>query len=387
VLAGDLIVRGSGDPTINTRDGRADALFDQWASALRAAGISRISGNIVGDDDAFDDEGLGQGWSWDYLQYGYAAPVGALEFDENIATLTVTPAPAVGQPAVVQLQPGAGLTVVNRAFTGDAGSALTIDYVRHLDRPVLDVTGSIAAGAPALARDVAVVNPTVFFAEGLKQALAARGIAVDGAAVDGDDVAAGLPAPESRRAIVSSQSPTLRDIATVMMKVSQNLYAETLLKACGAATAGLGTTEAGRLTTHALFASWGIPDTEFVQVDGSGLSRYDFVTPATLVAILEHLSRSPVDREPFLATLPIAGRDGTIKGRLKKTRAEGNALAKTGSIANVRSLSGYVKTRDGETLVFSIVANAFAIPATTVNWIADLAVETLANYTNAPGVQ
>jgi D-alanyl-D-alanine carboxypeptidase len=106
-----------------------------------------------------------------------------------------------------------------------------------------------------------------------------------------------------------------------------------------------------------------------------------------LVTILEHAYRDPALRDRFVAALPIAGKDGTLRSRLKKTRAEGNAEAKTGSIANVRTLSGYVRTRDGETLVFSMLANSFAIPASTVTWIADLAVETLANYTSGRSVQ
>ena len=90
-------MRGSGDPTINTREGRAAAVLDEWAAALRAAGISEIDGRIVGDDQRFDDEGIGPGWAWDYLQFGYAAPVGALQFNENLATLTVRPAAAGGR--------------------------------------------------------------------------------------------------------------------------------------------------------------------------------------------------------------------------------------------------------------------------------------------------
>jgi D-alanyl-D-alanine carboxypeptidase/D-alanyl-D-alanine-endopeptidase (penicillin-binding protein 4) len=90
--------------------------------------------------------------------------------------------------------------------------------------------------------------------------------------------------------------------------------------------------------------------------------------------------RDPRHKDVFVATLPIAGKDGTVASRLKRTRAEANATAKTGSIANVRALSGYVRTRDGETLAFSILANSFAIPAATVNYITDVAVETLANY-------
>jgi serine-type D-Ala-D-Ala carboxypeptidase/endopeptidase (penicillin-binding protein 4) len=91
--------------------------------------------------------------------------------------------------------------------------------------------------------------------------------------------------------------------------------------------------------------------------------------------------RDPRHRDAFLATFPIAGKDGTLAARLMRTRAEGNARGKTGSISNVRTLSGFVRTRDGEMLAFSILANDFAIPSATVTYIADLAVEILANFT------
>ena len=379
VLAGDLIVRGGGDPTINSRNGRATALFDEWAAALKAAGISRVDGRIIGDDNAFDDAWLGGGWAWDYLQYGYAAPSGALELNENIVKLTLRPGATEGNPVFVELTPGAGLKLFNRAVTGPPKSETTIQYERRLDEPTLDVTGNLAIDAPPVVRDVAVVNPTTYFAQALKDGLVARGIEVSGEAVDADQIL-DAPAPESRRVLVQSQSPSLRDTAVVLMKVSQNLYAETLLKAVGAWKGGLGTTEGGRVATRALLSSWGIAEAGYVQMDGSGLSRYDLVTPDMLVTILEHLYRDPRHRDAFVATLPVAGNDGTLSTRMKKTRAEGNAMAKTGSIANVRSLSGYVRTRDGETLAFSILANNFTIPASTVNWIADLAVETLANF-------
>ncbi len=380
VLRGDLIVRSNGDPSINSRDRRADAVLNEWTRALQAAGISSIDGRIVGDDQAFDDEGIGAGWAWDYLQYGYAAPVGALEFNENIATLTIAPGAVAGETASVNLSAGAGLELLNRATTGAPGSGNTIDYRRSIDRPLLEVTGSIAAGAPADNRSVAVVNPTVFYAQSLKDGLVERGIAVTGAAVDVDDVATEMPQGDVR-VLATAASPPLREIATVLMKVSQNLYAETLLKALGASRNGLGTAEGGRIVVRDTLFAWGIPRDAHVVYDGSGLSRYNYVTASALTAMLEHMYTDPRHRDAFLATLPIAGRDGTLDSRLRRTRAEGNAVAKTGSIANVRSLSGFVKTRDGEMLVFSILANDFVIPAATINWIADLGVEILSNFT------
>jgi D-alanyl-D-alanine carboxypeptidase/D-alanyl-D-alanine-endopeptidase (penicillin-binding protein 4) len=382
VLKGDLIVRGDGDPTINSRDKRAASLLDEWAAALQAAGIQQIDGRIIGDDQRFDDEGIGPGWAWDYLQFGYAAPVGALQFNENLATLTVGPAAQAGDPAQVTLTAGAGLELLNRVNTAAAGSSPTVEYRRRLDRPVLEVTGTIPSGSAPLDRTVAVVNPTIYFAQSLKDGLIARGIPVTGPAVDLDDVAAELATVASgRRTIAETASPPLREIGAVLMKVSQNLYAETLVKAIGASRGGLGTFDGGLTAIRAALVSWGVPSDGYVNADGSGLSRYNYLAASTVTAILEREYRDDRHRDAFIATLPVAGKEGTVATRMQRTRAEGNAVVKTGSISNARSLSGYVRTRDGEMLVFAILANDFIIPAATVNWIADLAVEHLANFT------
>lgn len=386
VLEGDLIVRSTGDPTINTREGRSARVLDEWAAALRQAGIIRIAGRVAGDDQAFDDEGLGAGWAWDYLQYGYAAPAGALQFNENLATLGVRPGAFEGAPAGVTLTAGAGFLLVNRVVTGPAGSSESLDYRRRLDQPVLEVSGSVPLAADdqarTVTRNVAVLNPTRYFAQSLKDGLIARGISVDGDAVDLDDIAAefSTAAPPDRRVLATTESPPLREFGVVLMKVSQNLYAETLLKAAGAAEGGLGTAQGGRRAVRDVLDGWGVPADSYVMSDGSGLSRYNYLTAAGLTTILERMHRDERHRDLFAATLPVAGADGTLANRMRRSRAEGNAMAKTGSIANVRALSGYVRTRDGELLVFSILTNHFLAPSATVNWMADLSVEILANF-------
>lgn len=380
VLDGDLIVRGTGDPTMNTRGARGDAVLAQFADALKSAGIREIRGRVIGDDQAFDDEGIGPGWAWDYLEAGYAAPSGALQFNENTASLIITPGAAAGTPPVVTLTPGTGLTTISHAVTTQAGTEDSIQYRRRIDAPIIEVSGSIPAGGSPIRRNVAVANPTLFFAQAVKDGLAARGIATAGAAADLDDVAAELVKGGERRVLFTLESPPLREIAAVLMKVSQNLYAETFLKTLGTASGGLGTTPGGRGVARRVLASWGIADDSYVMSDGSGLSRYNYVAPEMVIAVLQRMYRDAKHRDPFIATLPIAGRDGTISTRMRRTRAEGNAVAKTGSISNVRSLSGYVRTRDGEMLVFAILANDFVIPPTTVTYIADLAVEILSNF-------
>src|SRR4030095_6825950 len=161
-----------------------------------------------------------------------------------------------------------------------------------------------------------------------RHALQSRGIDVTGPAVDFDDVAAALATggpKESPRGIVSTMSPPLREIAIVLMKVSQNLYAETLLKTMGAARGGLGTIAAGQTVLRDLLKAWSVPDDAYVAVDGSGLSRYNYVTAETLTTVLERMYRDARHHDAFVATLPVAGKEGTISTRMKRTRAEGNA--------------------------------------------------------------
>ena len=99
VLKGDLVVTGSGDPSVVAQDLRHAAVFGEWATALAAAGIRRVEGRLIGDDDAFDDEGIGAGWAWDYLTANYAAPSGALSYNENVVTARITPGDVTGAPA------------------------------------------------------------------------------------------------------------------------------------------------------------------------------------------------------------------------------------------------------------------------------------------------
>jgi D-alanyl-D-alanine carboxypeptidase/D-alanyl-D-alanine-endopeptidase (penicillin-binding protein 4) len=389
-LRGDLYVRGGGDPTINTRNGRGVAVFADWAAALQAAGIRRVDGRIIGDDNLFDDEGVGAGWAWDYLEADYAAPVGALQYNEDVAALTVLPGRAPGDPAVVSLAAGSGLRLDNKVLTSPSGTPETIQFRRRLDAAVLEVTGTVplppaeplpaGEGVRTAVRNVAVVNPTAYFVQSLKDAFVARGIGVTGDAVDIDDLPAGTPGPATR-VLARIESQPLRDIAAVMMKVSQNLYAETLFKAAGRAVKGAGTAQAGRTAVLETLREWKLDETALVMLDGSGLSRYDYVSANLIAGILGHLYSDPQHRDAFTASLAIAGKDGTVTNRLKRTRAEGNARVKTGSISNMRALSGYVNTRDGEPVVFSIIANDFALPAATINWITDLAVEIMANFT------
>jgi D-alanyl-D-alanine carboxypeptidase/D-alanyl-D-alanine-endopeptidase (penicillin-binding protein 4) len=162
--------------------------------------------------------------------------------------------------------------------------------------------------------------------------------------------------------------------------VSQNLYAETVFRTLSLGT-GPARVEASRSVVADTLRGWGLAPGQFAVADGSGLSRLNFVSASAITTILRAMARSPELFAPFEATLPIAGRDGTIAGRLKATRAEGNAIAKTGTLRSVRSLSGYVRTADGERLVFAFLVNNFTVPTASVDRVVDQAVERLATWT------
>jgi serine-type D-Ala-D-Ala carboxypeptidase/endopeptidase (penicillin-binding protein 4) len=377
VLQGDLVVTGSGDPSLTIADGLADRVFAEWAGALKQRGIRAIAGRIVGDDNQFEDETLGFGWSWDDLPDDYAAGVGALQFNENAARVTVGPGPSAGDSAGVAIAPpDSGLTLANAVVTGPAGGAASIATRRLPGATTLELRGSIAAGAAPATLDVAVDNPTLFFVSSLRRALIANGIDVRGEAMDIDAIQ--KPPHPSGAPLAARKSPPLSELAVRLMKISQNQYAETLLKTMSDGT--VKSAAAGRIAAQAILHGWGVQPGELVMRDGSGLTRYDFVSPEALITVLAHVYRDAKLRGPFEASLPVAGRDGTVANRMKGTPAEGNARAKSGSMTGVRSLSGYVTSAGGEHLVFAIVANNFETPPDVVNAATDAIVVKLAEF-------
>ena len=390
VLNGDLVVRGTGDPTIggpgtSAVDDPVD-LFSDWASTLKTAGIHRVTGRVVGDDRALDNGSvwagsrLGDGWTWNDLAFGFAAPGGALTFHENVADLIVTPGAAPGKLATARVeQTESGLEVVNHVVTGSAGDAVTLRLRRLPGDSTLELHGAIPLGADPLRRTVSVDDPTLFFLRTLRRTLVEEGIEIDGDAVDIDGVDMATVPESSVSVLIRHQSPPLSELAIEMMKRSQNLFAEALFRTLGSKT-GDGTVTASQDAVEDVLGSWSIGSSQFVIADGSGLSRYNYLTPAALVGVLEQVQSNRALAAVFEATLPVAGHDGTLADRMAGTVAAGNARAKTGTMSNVSALAGFVDTQDGETLTFAILANNYQSGSSEINRIIDRAVETLAHF-------
>lgn len=240
------------------------------------------------------------------------------------------------------------------------------------------LSGSIWIGEDSVIRYIAPHDPTLFFVTVLSETLTAEGIEIAGGPLDIDSLAHDDRA-DSLTTLFVHQSPTLAEIVTPFLKRSQNQIGEMLLRYLGVADSDTGSVSAGRRAVEATLTNWGITESSFIYADGSGLSRYNYLSPEAIIRLLRVMARRP-EFEVFYDALPIAGVDGTLQSRMKGSRAEGNARAKTGYIANSRALSGYVSTRDGDALAFCMIANNFDESIDAAEYLQDLAIERLANF-------
>ena len=378
VLAGDLLVVGSGDPTIG---GRAGEDLSTWAAALKAAGIRRIEGRIIGDDDAIEEPRPQLAWAWDDLGYPTGAIVGALNYAENRMTVTVTPGAAPAAPASLTVDPSAGTRpLANRALTGAPGTAQLLWPEPRPGEPYLTIAGSIPAGAAPARLTVAAGNPTIWFANALRSRLQTQGIEGLGDAGDVDDV---MPPPDRARApvVFTHRSRPLRDIVQPLMKESINLYAEAVMR-LNAPRGQPPTNDAALEGFSKRLEAWGVPLMSQQLIDGSGLSRRDTVSAEAVLAILQHM-HDPSGTSAFVAALPVAGVDGTLSGRMRNTPAAGNVRAKTGTMSNIRSMAGYARTRDGETLAFVAMVNNFEGSGAAANQALDTIAVSLASFSRS----
>jgi serine-type D-Ala-D-Ala carboxypeptidase/endopeptidase (penicillin-binding protein 4) len=379
-LQGDLVIVGSGDPSVLGRPG--DDSFEPWIDALRARGITRIEGRVVADDDLMEEPKPGFAWSWEDLGYTYGAIPGALNLAENTLALVVSPAAVEGLAATVEPPADArDLPIANRTRTAAAGTRANLWPEFRPGAAVLTLNGEIGVGEKPANVSVAAGNPTEWFARAVRNRVLAAGIDVAGEAVDVDDLPA-KPGWGHATTLHTHRSRPLAEIARPLVKDSINLYAEALLR-LATGPAGARTTDAGLDAVRLRLESWGIPKDGIQIVDGSGLSRRNVIAPETLIILLQRFHDAS-GASPWMQSLAVAGRDGTLENRMKGTPAEGNAIGKTGSLSNVRTLAGYVKTADGEPLAFAMMANNFEGPGSGVTATIDRLVARLASLSRVP---
>lgn len=380
ILYGDLIIRGFGDPTISGRFYKQDMyqVFSDWADSLLELGIDEVRGNILGDDNVFDDKGAGYGWSIDDETFWYAAETGAITFNENCVDIVIHPT-ATGSKARLAVDPETKYIIVfNNVMTVSRDSITSVTIERERGTNVVKITGTIKENSPPFRTYSTVNNPTQFAMVVLKDILDMKGISVSGYVVDIDDIEE-VVNYRNTRYLFTYYSPPLKDIIKVINKDSQNLYAEQLLKILGYEVYGKGSAENGVRVVKDFMNKIGVNSENMVIADGSGLSRYNLISTGQISQVLGYMFRH--EYFPFYyESLSVAGTDGTLGKRMTKTNAVGNVHAKTGYISNVRSLSGFVSTGDKEPVSFSIIANNFIVPVKLAERMQDYVCTRLASF-------
>ncbi len=337
-------VKAYGDPILTTTD------IDSIARMMSVLIPREKSWVLAGDVSYFDDIWWGEGWAWDDEPESYSMYISPLCLNGNAIVVRARPGQRAGDQVRVEVEPPTKfVTVENSALTvqDSAAQRLLITRKWRERSNTISVSGEMPLHDTLDKEQVSVWHPAWYALSVLSERLRASGITIDSLTMD----TMRTDGPELLRF-----SHRLDSVVTYLNKVSDNLSAEVLLKVLAAEKlGGPGSARAGISVVREFIAGVGVDTTTLVMVDGSGLSRYNLLSPASTIQLLEGVYRQGDHFRSLLHSLPIAGVDGTIKNRMIGTPAEGNLRAKTGTLSTVTSLSGYVRTAENEPLAFSIM--------------------------------
>jgi len=364
VVMGNVALVGRGDPNLSNRkfpynlkeefDGPPEKVLAELADGLVAKRVKEISGDVIGDDSYFPRDRYPSGWEIDDIVWEYGAAISSIVVDDNTVTLTLTPGDQPGIAVQASESPATpDFVVQNDIVTSapDVKSDLTL--TREPGASLIMVKGTMPAKDSPRKLVLAVEKPAQHAAAVLKRLLEDRGVRVDGVARARHEVAR---VQEDPTVLAEHVSVPLRDAVKLINKISQNLHTEMLLRTVARQSGVWATPDDLMKAPQDFYASAGIDPDDVIQSDASGLSRHDLVTPRAIVALLQFAQKQPWF-ETYFNSLPVAGVDGTLEDRMKNTPAEGHIHAKTGSVAHVRTLSGFADTPSGRRLIFSFLSN------------------------------
>ncbi len=401
ILKGDLIIRGSGDPTFGSPSMFPDkdpaSVFDEWADSLEKLGIEKIDGAIIVDPGYFSDDPYPEGWAVEDLPFYFATPSCGLSFADNTVSVSVTPGLHSGANAISEITPETEFfTVDNAAITREAKTVSkgkgkdssfvsvylpsnTIKVTRAQGENAISIAGTIDRGATVVNEQLSVENPAMYGATVFREVLEYRGFTITGGTLAAAELDEKIDYGNAQT-LSQYTSPPMSEIVRVVNKKSQNFYSEQLIRTIGKEMLGKGNWESGILAVKKYLSSLGLDADRITLYDGSGLSRMDLISPDDIVALLRAMQRQQKIFPAFDSSLPVMGVDGTLSERLRQSGAMGNVHAKTGFLTGIRSLSGYLKTKDDELLAFSILVNNYTIPTREINDLQDELILRLINF-------
>jgi len=344
VLEGNVYIKGSGDPTLgssNFADCKEDKVLEDWVLAIKKMGIEKIDGAVVGDGDVFDEDQIPSGWAWEDMQSEYAIGSSGLSFRENCYDICLSGRSGIPEFKIPQQVPGLKLTnhvQFNRSELKDYAYVSGGPYMNERE-----LKGQVKAGNCQLLTQSALPDPAYYCANMLYEILKKNGISVrDSSTTTRRLKLSGKKTKKERITFYTTYSPSLDRIVWYTNTVSQNFYTENLLRTLSLYEHGYGSTPGGVNVVRDFMDEQEIDPGGFYMADGSGVSRFDGITPEQLVGLLHAFTRDSMSFKSFYNSLPAFENSIRYKG---------------GYMTRVLSYAGYVTTAGGKRLSFALLAN------------------------------
>lgn len=365
VLNGDLYIKGGGDPTLGSKyynkKGHKGDFLKKWADTIKAFGIKKINGRIIGDASIFGKQGAPGGWSWSDMGNYYGAAPSGLNIYDNILELQFKTGANHGDSTELTCTYPyiEGLEIKNYVTSSRIKKDNSYAYSAPFSNDFF-VTGTLPLAKDSFLVKGAIQNPALICALELESELEKLGIQISSHATTFREL---KNRPDSMyksqefKLVYSNKSPSLLSISKLTNQRSVNLFAESLLSATGVRTYGSGSTYNGSMAVNKYW-SGKITTLGMSVTDGSGLSRSNGISAKHLTDLLAYMAKTK-NAAKFKSTLAVAGKSGTLSSVCRRQAAAGKIKAKSGSMTRVKSYSGYVDCSSGKKLAFTIIVNNF----------------------------
>ena len=357
-LKGDLVIVGGGDPTLGSVYFRENKLNEDfvkiWVQEIQAAGILKITGDIILDGSLYDSEKIPPTWIWGDIGNYYGAGANVFTCYDNLFKITFkSPKEVGGKTEIIATYPKIeDLKIVNEVVASEDNRDLAYVFGSPLDKNRV-IRGTIPKDRKAFTIKAAVHHPEELLAEELLQLLAREGIFISG------QVKFKTVDKNQFHTIYIHESPKQEEIIKVLNHESVNLFAEHLVLQIAAEKTGLGNREKGIELIKEFWHSKGIDTRNLFMEDGSGLSHFNAVSPAQINSILIFMAQKSQNCLVFINSLPNAG-NGTLSGFSTEFFPNNTIKAKSGSMTRVRCYAGYLHTDSDKKIVFTIMFNHFS---------------------------
>lgn len=365
VLIGNIIIRGSGDPSLGSwrfkNQPDYKQLTDKWVKKIKELGVKEIRGRIFGDGSFFDENVVPDTWTWGDTGNYYGAGSYGLNMNENLYWVTFKPSNYMESSTLVKTSPDLPYyQKINRVLTDKSGTGDQVNIYSTPYQNVLIMQGFVPAGNDFSVKG-SIPDPALFSAYFLQKKLLENGITVSETPLsylEANKKNIYYPKPFQTSQIDTLNSPPLCDLARECNFQSINLYAETFLKTPSVLMNLGSSTEDAIMGLKQIWQTKNVKLDGLKMKDGSGLSPSNGITPNNMTDVLKamYLEKS---FGAFYESIPIVGVSGTVANLGKKSRAVGNVRAKSGSIDGVRAYAGYFTARNGEMICFSMMLNKY----------------------------